>query len=239
MTQASDRDSAGVTADDQTAGVDTRDLRGESDSIPLNDHKRIVEEAIKSRVNRLNAQKEKQLRQIASETIQAFREEHGLDDAALEEFGKWRAKKDSAAPELSKLQLQMAAIAKERDALAKQASEYASRYRETVTIGALRSAASEVALPKAVTQIVAVLKERVQLGDDGSPVIVDESGQQILDKTPADLVREYVADNPHLAPATSRPGSGSGTRPTTATPTNGDLRVVDAIAAYDALVSKR
>jgi len=85
-------------------------------------------------------------------------------------------------------------------------------------------------------QVTSLLEERVSLDENYEPVVVDESGQIRFTKTgkrmtPEDLVREFLAANPHHKKATL--GGGAGSSPNaTATPTPSLIERINSARSF-------
>ena len=113
-------------------------------------------------------------------------------------------------------------------------SAYKSKLQEIQVDGALLQAASS---NNAVSpeQVVALLKNKVKLAEDGTVEVLDESGtpRYTDDGTPAsvnDLVSDFLTANPHFVRATS---GGTGSKGAAGGSTQKPSSVADMLANWD------
>lgn len=117
-------------------------------------------------------------------------------------------KQDTAASELRKLQRQLNKITSERDSAVTQLGELTKNVEAATTKDAILAVAEKIGAYG--EEIYALIQQRHRVGVDmdGQAIVHDANGDP-AEETIEQVVKDLVADRPHLQKATGGVGSGS------------------------------
>lgn len=167
-----------------------------------------VSEAIGARFGKEKSQSERKQRQAADDAVQAFRDEHGLDDDALERLQSQQSELTVLKREHSKLQREHEERSKALDAseswrrnrLVDDALDQAfDGFREKHGHRVIDSARADMRL---------VLRNQLRVEDDGT-VVPLKDGQPLHGKPVGDWVADQLQGRKHVLEPTTTGGAGS------------------------------
>lgn len=161
--------------------------------------------------------------------------EKKLEGVDIEEYRSMKAEQEAAEMERAKEKGEFEKVLKstveKKDA---QINQLNSKLQETLVDGALLQAASS-SNAVSPSQVVALLKNKVRLGDDGSVEVLDDSGSiRYTDNgnaaTVNDLVSDFLTANPHFVRASS---GGTGSQGAAGGSTQKPQSVADMLSNWD------
>jgi len=176
---------------------------------------KIAEKAVKKRLEREAKKYAAALEKAKADAVAEWREEQGLDDAALEKLGEGEGVEVQLKSEIRKLK---AAATKAENSLTSMGEKYAklmeSNKRAQVNDALLREAAGKFVDPQ---DAVDKLAGRFVYDESEHAVFIAGEDGERSELTAGDLVAELLEQKKHLALPSGLPGSGSRVSPSTAT----------------------
>ena len=162
-----------------------------------------VNAIVEKRVNKLNKKHEAALAAAGTAAVDEWRDEMGLDDAALEKA----TKQDEVSKQNRVLAKDLKRVRKERDDLKAKNDVIGPKLHETLTKGVVMSAAADKVAPGAMTDVWNRLKGDLNVDDDWNTSVLQDG--EPSDLTVDKLIDQLLADHKHLAAPQRNAGSGS------------------------------
>jgi hypothetical protein len=175
-----------------------------------------VSKAVNAVVGKERAQAERRAAEAAEAALQSFREEHGLDDAALDKVKGTRSELDKLRAELAKATRILETKDKTLAELTKATDEYRAKDRQRVINDVLdkgiRSFSRKTGhrvIEDAKGDVLAAIRPRLRADDDGSITVLGDDGNPLHGMDVGDWLADELGRRKWALEPTTTGGAGS------------------------------